>query len=341
MEIRLPAVQSAPAGQPASAPASAPESAASKRLDAALEGQVRSVMIGQAKVQAVGAQPSGQTGPTSMVDRMKNEGMTNVSDPPSDDQLREYYSKHAPAHESIAAGDFSKAAEQYRELKNKESNASSFSTYDQIEQQLRIASMMKGSGVKNVQFPPSEQNAKDYFKALGQKDPPLTNAGLGKAFEQYVKAFYRHEGRDVVYRTKNKPDGKGGEYPAKAPESWSEVTGERNMYPQATRKIDCEGYAYLAKELLGQAGLKDAKFVAVGPPDDPSTKDKNESEAGHVMLAGERGGKPLVVSNDKVLTQSENREDLIDLGYPKGRGGPQVEDSVAWKASRKYEEAIY
>jgi len=312
-----------------------------KRFDASIEGMVRSVIVGQSKVESVAAAPAGQTSPASMVDRMKNEGMTNVSDPPSDDQLREYYTKHAPAHDLIAGGEYSKAAEKYRELQSKDANLSSFSTYQKIEQQLQVASSMKNAGVKNVQFPPSEQNAKDYFKALGKSEPKLSNRALGNEFQRYVKAFYHHEGRDIVYRSKQKPDGKGGQYEAKAPESWSELNSERQMYPQATRKIDCEGYAYLAEKLLGQAGVTNAKFVVVGPPDDPSTKDVNESEKAHVMLAGVRDGEAIVVSNDRALTgPSSDRSKLLDIGYPKAVGGPREEDSEAWKATRKYENKV-
>lgn len=305
-----------------------------KAFESALEGQVRSVMIGQARVQAA-PQQSGGTASLSMVDRMKKDGMQNVSDPPSDAQLREYYQKYAPAHDLIAKGDYSAAAAKYRELKLKD--GSPFATYDTIERQLTIASSMQNKGVKDVQFPPSEQNAKDYFKKLGKQDPPLPTAGILKMFENYSKAFYHHEGRDIVYDTKQKKVGKDT-YDAKSPESWKEISDQRSMFPQGTRKIDCEGYAYLASELLGQAGMKNGKFVVVGPKDDPSTTE-NESNKAHIMFTAQHGDETIVVSNDKTYHgPREDREKMIDLGYPPAAGGPQVEDSVAWKASYKYEK---
>jgi hypothetical protein len=272
--------------------------------------------------------------PPSMVDRMTKAGMKNVSDPPTEADLRNYYQNHAPGHELIAKGDYRAAAAKYRELKN--ADPSSFSTYEKTEQQLNMAAAMKERGVKNLQFPPTEQNAKDYFKNLGASKPPLSNRAILNEFQNYTRSFYHHEGRDIVYKEKNKSDG-GQNVKTRAPESWSEITDERKMYPQGTRKIDCEGYTYMAKELLGQAGFKNGKFVVVGPKDDPNTPE-NESKKAHVMFTAERDNEVAVVSNDRALNGPRtDRSDLLDRGYPPARGGDRAEDPVAWKATRKYE----
>ena len=277
---------------------------------------------------------SAPTTPTSMVDRMTKAGVKNVSDPPTEANLRDYYKNHAPAHEQIGKGDYREAAAKYRELKN--TDPSSFSTHEKTEQQLNMAAAMKERGVKNVEFPPTQQNAKDYFKSLGNANPPLSNRAILNEFQNFSKAFYHHEGKDIVYSEKTKTEG-GKTIKTRAPESWSELTDERKMYPQGTRKIDCEGYSYMAKELLGQAGFKNGKFVVVGPKDDPKTSE-NESTKAHIMFTAERNNEVAVVSNDRALSgTAKERSDLLDLGYPPARGGDRVEDPVAWKASRKYE----
>jgi hypothetical protein len=272
--------------------------------------------------------------PPSMVDRMTKAGMKNVSDPPTEADMRDYYKNHAPAHEQIAKGDYRAAAEKYRELKN--ADPSSFSTHEKTEQQLNMTAAMKERGVKNLEFPPTEQNAKDYFKSLGASKPPLSNRAILNEFQNYTRSFYHHEGRDIVYKEKNKSEG-GQSVKTRAPESWSEITDERKMYPQGMRKIDCEGYTYMAKELLGQAGFKNGKFVVVGPKDDPNTSE-NESTKAHVMFTAERDNEVAVISNDRALNgPPKERSDLLDRGYPPARGGDRAEDPVAWKATRKYE----
>jgi hypothetical protein len=272
--------------------------------------------------------------PPSMVDRMTKAGMKNVGDPATEADLRNYYQNHAPAHDLIAKGDYRAAAAKYRELKN--TDASSFSTHEKTEQQLNMAGAMKERGVKNLQFPPTEQNAKDYFKSLGASKPPLSNRAILNEFQNYTRSFYHHEGRDIVYKEKSKSEG-GQAVKTRAPESWSEITDERKMYPQGTRKIDCEGYSYLAKELLGQAGFKNGKFVVVGPKNDPNTPE-DESTKAHVMFTAERDNEVAIVSNDRALNgPRKERSDLLDRGYPQARGGDRAEDSVAWKATRKYE----
>ena len=50
---------------------------------------------------------------------LTNSGMKNVGNPPSEADLKTYYSKNGPAHELITKGSYQEAAAEYRKLADK------------------------------------------------------------------------------------------------------------------------------------------------------------------------------------------------------------------------------
>lgn len=204
--------------------------------------------------------------------------------------------------------------------------------------QYRVLEDMKARGV-SASHPPTQDEMRRYMKSFdSKKDRP---AALN-AFEAYTKAFYVHPanvGRpdeDIKYSedpTKHAYRGKlydksedADKAQAKRPgqliyditthdaSEWKDVTSDRERsglggpHPHAAGKhvIDCEGYAYLAQELLGAAGYKHEQ-VAV-------TAKGGEAHAMTVLTDPSRRGHFAVVSNDGVHTAAK-KKDALDAGF--------------------------
>lgn len=204
--------------------------------------------------------------------------------------------------------------------------------------QYRVLEAMKARGV-DASHPPTQDELKRYMKSFdAQKDRP---AALG-AFQAYAGAFYVHPanvGRpdeDIKYSedpTKHAYRGKlydesaaADRAQAKKPgqliyditthdaSEWKDVTSDRERsglggpHPHAAGKhvIDCEGYAYLAQELLGAAGYK-TEQVAVAAK-------TGEQHAMTVLTDPSRKGHYAVVSNDGVHTAAK-KKDALDAGF--------------------------
>ena len=79
---------------------------------------------------------------------MKDSGMTNVSDPPTEAELKTYYSQKAPAHEKIADGKYADAASEYRKLAEASNDDAEKARLNQTAKQLETTDTMKTAGVK-------------------------------------------------------------------------------------------------------------------------------------------------------------------------------------------------
>ncbi len=204
--------------------------------------------------------------------------------------------------------------------------------------QYRVLEDMQARGVE-ASHPPTQDEMRRYMKSFDAKqDRPAALA----AFEAYTSAFYVHPanvGRpdeDIKYSedpTKHAYRGKlyeksedAEKAQAKKPgqliyditthdaSEWKDVTADRERkglggpHPHAAGKhvIDCEGYAYLAQELLGAAGYKHEQ-VAV-------TAKSGEQHAMTVLTDPSRKGHYAVVSNDGVYTAAK-KKDALDAGF--------------------------
>ena len=220
---------------------------------------------------------------TTLQTVLKNSGMKNVGNPPSEADLKTYYSKNAPAHELIAKGSYDEAAEEYRKLAAKATDPEQ-TRLNTVKAQLDVAQDMKTANVKSLQFPPSEKNVTDYFETM--KGKPIIE--IKAAFKSYAEAFYVHSEEpgvdrgDVVYSAHKY--NKGNQvYNSNAPVSWKEVTDNREVHSDGRRIIDCEGYAYMGQKSLKAAGFDNVNFgVTVRNPNTP------KSLTSHIMVSGSR-----------------------------------------------------
>jgi hypothetical protein len=212
---------------------------------------------------------------TTLQTVLKDSGMKNVGNPPSEADLKTYYSKNAPEHDLIANGSYDKAAEEYRKLAAKATdNPAEQERLTKVKEQLDVAQEMKKANVQSLEFPPSEKNVTEYFNTM--KGKPIIE--IKAAFQSYAEAFYVHEGdvggEDITY-SKHKHQGKD----SYAPESWKEVTDNRDVHSDGRRIIDCEGYAYMGQKMLKAAGF-DVNFGV-------AARNDNLNRA-HIMVSGSR-----------------------------------------------------
>jgi hypothetical protein len=258
----------------------------------------------------------------SMQQIMTNSGMKDVKNPPSDADLKTYYSSKAPAHDLIAKNEYGKAAGEYRKLADAETNQAEKTRLTSAANQLDMAQKMKDAKVGNLSFPPSESNVKSYFATM--KGKPLSD--IKNAYEDYAKAFYVHsetkgvDKGDVVYdKTKHTYNGKL--YETTAPEKWSDISDRRELHPDGRRIVDCEGYALMGQKCFEAAGFKPVEFAVMSRVDNPNTKDNESFTQQHIMVTARRTTKTAdnkeqtevaVISNDKFYSD-------VSTENPKGR----------------------
>jgi hypothetical protein len=221
---------------------------------------------------------------TTLQTVLTNSGMKNVGNPPSEADLKAYYSKNAPAHELIAKGSYHEAADEYRKLANKAPDPAEQTRLKTVAAQLEVAQTMQTANVKSLQFPPTETNVTDYFKAM--KGKPISE--IKDAFENYANAFYVHSEEngvdrgDVVYSEHKYKEG-NKVYTSNAPVSWKEVTDNREVHSDGRRINDCEGYAYMGQKMLKAAGFENVNFGVTAR--NPNTA---KSLTEHIMVSGSR-----------------------------------------------------
>jgi hypothetical protein len=201
---------------------------------------------------------------------------------------------------------------------------------------------MKAAGVA-ASAPPTQDQLRAYFKTFDSKEKrPEALA----AYERYAGAYHVHPsgaGRgdeDVKYSPKTHLGMDGRFFPTaeardayanramkqgknvvdldittNTPDAWSEVTTKREQHDGRAIN-DCEGFAYIASDLLGAAGYK-TRMVAV---DGGGALD-------HAMVVAKdpsRAGQAHVVSNERTFSPDgavRTEKQLMDAGYQWAGGG--------------------
>lgn len=189
-----------------------------------------------------------------------------------------------------------------------------------VRDQLEFLSKMQEANIK-ADYPPTQAQLVDYFKTL--KDQP---AAARQAFEDYTHRFHVHpvnikgEDFDIAYSHEKTKYGKG-EYTTTAPRSWSDVANRpvsSEKFPQYIGKQmnDCEGFGFMAAELLGAAGFKVAHHVSVYPG-----VHGNSHEMVMFTHQGESGY--TVTSNDGTF-HGNNAKAVAKQGYEYAAGKDKV-----------------
>lgn len=265
-----------------------------------------------------------QTKTKSMQDVMKDSGMANVSNPPSEQDLKTYYSTKAPANTLIAGGKYADAAKEYRQLADAATDPAEKQRLTQTARQLDTADRMKTAGVQSLSFPPSETNVKSYFSTMRGK----SIGEVKSAFEDYSNSFYIHsetkgvDKGDIKYDEETHNIG-NTQYKTTTPEDWDDLNKSREMHTDGRRIIDCEGYALLAKTALTSAGFTQGTYAGALRKDDPNTPE-DESLRQHMMYSAQRtvtgpDGKPVT----EVIAVSNNKAYVSDTSDGRSVGDAQ------------------
>jgi hypothetical protein len=245
----------------------------------------------EAAGKAMGA--PGPVGSDSVRNRMEQAGMQSVSQPPSESDLRTYYSKYAEHHDLISSGKFSDAAAQYRADAQKLGDndprrGEMFATANQLDYTAKLGD--------KASFPPTQDQLKAHFAGLKKAD----NKTVTSDFQQYTSAFYSHinsdpqgsKTGDLTYTPHNVKSGNTTYTGLDTPTNFADVTDRRQLNSSGQRLIDCEGYAMLGNNLLGAAGFKqpaEGGFHVVNA---------QGAQGGHAMVEMQRNGESVFVSNN-------------------------------------------
>lgn len=174
---------------------------------------------------------------------------------------------------------------------------------DNIKSQLNFLAKLQGAGIK-ADLPPSKEQLVAYFKTLAGKpaDARKALADFNSAFQVHVAQETQNPKADVRY---------GGTKEAPLPPAkWADVektpagaTGEN----VGKRVNDCEGYAYMAEELMKAAGFKlKHHLTANGGP--------AGAHAMAVFTHEKDPGKVTLTSNEAVLSGKDEKA-LADKGF--------------------------
>lgn len=300
----------------------------------------------------------------SMQGVMKDSGMTNVSDPPTEAELKTYYSTKAPAHDMISNGKYADAAAEYKKLANASTDDAEKARFNQTAKQLETTEKMKSSGVKNLSFPPTEANVDGYFAS--KKGKPVGE--VKSAFDDYANSFYVHsetkgvDKGDIKYDPETHQVGKTT-YKTNSAEDWADINNQREMHTDGRRIIDCEGYAYLGQKALKAAGFSQGTYAGALRKDDPNTP-ADESLQQHMMYAARRtvtdengkqrteviaisNAKTYVADTDAHKTGEDAEVAALTRGYRDAYrtgntspGGAIVRESEQWKVMWELDKQV-
>jgi hypothetical protein len=148
-----------------------------------------------------------------------------------------------------------------------------------------------------VSHPPSEAHIREYFRTLRQAPA----AEVQREFQDYSRAYYVHTG--------NLPLSSRTDVPTESQRNWRDLENMPRDSQTGRRTIDCEGYAYMGRQLLGEAGFE-GHYGSMGIRG--MTRERalqNPLEADHAVFIGRRQGADgrtdlIMVSNDQLQTQS-------------------------------------
>lgn len=123
-----------------------------------------------------------------------------------------------------------------------------------MSQESFIADMQAtlGRGVRLQRGQPNRSDLLEYFRSLGDLSRAV------ERFTEYARSFYVHISFVPGSRTGDVA------WPGGSCDRWSEITARPRH--QSQRIIDCEGYAFLAAELLGAAGWRHLGYQVIFRP---------------------------------------------------------------------------
>jgi hypothetical protein len=219
----------------------------------------------------------------------------------------------ARAQQALAAGDYSKAHDALEKLMRGDGedvlDPDQLQATENVRDQLGFLSDMQKAGIR-ADYPPTEAQLVSYFKTL--KNNP---AAARQAFESYAQSFHVHpanvRGADSDIRYSNVKVKQGdAEYITDAPQSWSDVSKRpARGYQYASRQMnDCQGYAYIAQDLLGAAGFKLVHHIA-------ASTGENSGHAMAVFTHPKEKGYTLTSDDDTF--QGTNEKELAKQAYKK------------------------
>ena len=303
---------------------------------------------------------------------LQDAGMRRVSNPPSENDLRTYYTRHAPAHDQIRQGHFDTAAAEYRRLADASTNPEEQARFRTTATQLDVTHRMQQAGVRNPSFPPTETNVQNYFQTM--RGRPLGD--IQNAFQDYSRAFYVHsetrgvDRGDITYDAERHTIG-NERWTTRTPEDWNDINNAREMHTDGRRIMDCEGYAYLGQRALQAAGFSNGQYAAASRNDNPNTAQNEQFSNQHMMYSASRTVRDpdgtqrteiLAISNDRMFqgasapnpssAESETAEirtltqayrqtfrhrDGSAINIP---GGIMVREREAWRAQISLDQAL-
>lgn len=198
-----------------------------------------------------------QTDSSEIRTDMLAAGMTEVGQPPSDEELRLYYSFHAPGHEAIRENRFLEAAVFYRWLAIGASDPAMYDRYTAAARQLDIAQQIKTICHREVGFPPKGIEIEDYFRALAQ----LPVNEIQVAFQEYVNAFFIKPVGLIDFWSTPPADGElQEEWCTQIPVSWEDIQRGKLSH-DSRRLLDAVAFVLLGQKCLKAAGFSTGQFA--------------------------------------------------------------------------------
>ena len=327
-----PVQNTTPTGPRADSPGT-PAQLASQRANQVLGEKVTSAPV---VTTAPPAPPA--AGSNVLRDQMVAKGMKDVATPPSDENMRTWYSQHAPHHELIAKGDYKAAVKAYeadvKDASDKNDDQRRLDSQATLRQ-LEFAAKMKDSAGPDgkVSFPPTHDEAKAHFRTL--KDKP--GSQVAEDFKAYNRAFYAHVGEDKeskdagvkdINYTPHKVAGVGT---TTTPVGSDDIRGNLQVNRYGQRITDCEGYVQMGQDLLGEAGYSQPKGGGVHRV----SNSKNPAGTGHVMLEMTRGKDERVIVNNYNVVNSDRAAYAPAQGTPLWRsiGCQKPEDMQVYRGT--------
>ncbi|MFT3708429.1 MAG: hypothetical protein QM817_12315 [Archangium sp.] len=220
----------------------------------------------------------------------------------------------------LAKTAFDQANEEYID-ENVPASTNKQTLKEDITSQLNFLAKMEAAQVKG-DLPPTKEQLVKYFETL-KGNPKEARA----AFDQFAKAFNVHVAQerqdpsaDVRYGGTEKnplPPTKWDDVASRKPGGTTEYVGKRIN--------DCEGYAYMAQELLGAAGFQLSHHLTA-----------NGGPAGaHAMAVfthpDDPAGTVTITSNDGVFS-GKKEKDVADKAF-KYAGGTITKDNAYYQGA--------
>lgn len=203
-----------------------------------------------------------------------------------------------------------------------------------VRDQTAFLGKMQAAGVNPVSYPPTQDQLLQYFGSKGIKDHP---DAARQALGEYAKAFHEHPAKvpgakaDVVYSKDGVVTKKNTDVTTSVPETWDEVlkrpVGKADPKDSTTKVApngesiakqvnDCEGFAFMAEQLMKQAGFDVKHHVTLNKTPPP----KPDQHAMVVFTHPNEKGKVTVTSNDGVFVEKTESE-ALKKGWKHANGG--------------------